>query len=309
MPRVIALTECPVCSSGDSEQLELLGGARLRRCRGCSAVHAAEYADPSEVYVEGYFKGETDFGLDSAHPGFQAYLAGVAQQRMEHLERITRGPGRLLDVGAGMGEVMVGARVRGWTVQGVEPLAEAATATRETHGLDVITATLEESGLPERSFDAVTAYHVLEHIPEAREFLATMARWARPGGHVAVEVPNFDSALRRHTCSGWSGLRPLEHVTHFTPASLEDAFRRAGLEPVSVETPSYVGPPQSLEQALWDLGKPQWERFVAPLGSRRDNGGTRVPSALGWRVVHGMDAVSRRRGAGQVVVGIGRVPG
>ena len=144
---------------------------------------------------------------------------------------------------------------------------------------------LEESGLPERSYDVVSAFHVLEHIPDSRAFLRTMARWARPGGFVAIEVPNFASVQRRRLREGWSGLRPHEHLVHFTPATLRRTFRAAGIEPVLVRSPAYVGPPQSLDQALWDLVRPPggcagcWRRCAA--SERATAAPTRYPTAAG----------------------------
>ena len=99
----------------------------------------------------------------------------------------------------------------------------------------------------------VSAFHVLEHVPDSVGFLRTLGRWARPGGHVMIEVPNFNSVQRRRLGSDWTGLRALEHIVHHTPTTLERAFREAGMEPVLVRSPVYVGPPQSL-----DLPSPTW---------------------------------------------------
>jgi SAM-dependent methyltransferase len=283
----------------------------LQRCADCETVSTPEYADPEDVYVDGYmFGGAGDFGLDVRGAAFQEFLANVAQRRMSMIERTTglRG-GKHLDVGSGTGEVLDAARERGWTTQGVEPERTAAAMARE-RGLDVIVATLDESGLPERSFDLVTAFHVLEHIPDSRSFLRTLSRWVRPGGFVAIEVPNFESLQRRRLGADWSGLRPLEHIVHFTPETLERAFRGAGIEPMRTRTPLYIGPPQSLDQALADLSRARVEWLVRPLSRGPANGGEdRYPTAVGWSVLRAVASVHERMGAGGVVVAIGRAPG
>jgi SAM-dependent methyltransferase len=306
--QTLELAQCPACGATRFEAVTLAGGATLRRCLGCDTVSAPEYADPAEVYVDGYLYGGTEFGLDVRNPRFQGYLLAVAHRRMAAIERASGRKGTLLDVGCGTGEVMLAARERGWGTQGVEPLEDASALARDQRGLDVRTATLEESGLPERGYDVVSAFHVLEHMPDTRGFLRTLARWARPGGHVVVEVPNFDSAIRRYHGSNWSGLRPLEHLVHFTAATLEGAFRRAGLEPVDVATPSYVGPPQSFDNAIADLAKFRWKRALAPLAPVRqiDGHAVRVPGRLGWRVLHAIEAIAAARRHGQVVLGIAR---
>jgi SAM-dependent methyltransferase len=236
----------------------------------------------------------------------------VARRRVRTLERASGLRfGSLLDVGSGTGEVLLAAGERGWRAQGVEPERTAA-ALAQRRGLSVTVAGLEGSGLPERSYDVVSAFHVLEHIPDSRGFLHTLARWARPGGYVAVEVPNFASVQRRRLHEGWTGLRPHEHLVHFTGATLKRTFAAAGIEPVLVRSPAYVGPPQSLDQALWDLVRPhgRLRRALAPLcrAGRDETGNTqRYPTPPVWAVLRMVEAAYDAGGAGAVVLCVGRV--
>lgn len=284
----------------------------LRRCTECDTVSASEYADPSEVYVDGYMFGQAgDFGLDVRDPTFQRYLIRVADQRVRWIEQATSiRAGSLLDVGSGTGEVLMVARERGWRTQGVEPERTAAGMARG-RGLEVVVSTLEEAGLPQRSYDVVSAFHVLEHLPDSRAFLQALARWARPRGYVAIEVPNFASVQRRRLRQEWSGLRPLEHIVHYTPRTLPAAFRAAGIEPLLVRSPAYVGPPQNLDHALGDLVRPhgRFRKLLAPLSPVRERDGQRAryPSRAGWALLHAMEALYDRGGAGAVVFCVGRV--
>lgn len=311
MARVIEIASCPACGATEFAPERLPGGATLRRCRACDTVSARQAADPDEIYVDGYLKGEGgDFGLDLSHPLFQSYLHTVARRRMDLIAAAAPAARSLLDVGCGTGEVLLAARERGWHVQGVEPIEDASREAREERGLDVRTGTLEESGLPESAHDVVSAFHVLEHIADSRAFLSSLARWARPGGWVVIEVPNFESSIRRYHGSNWSGLRPLEHVVHFTPDTLRAAFQRVGLRPVRVTTASYVGPPQDLDNAIADLAKFRWRRLLAPLSrSEPAREGAAVPTRAGWALLRAMERVAIARGHGQVVVGIAQRPG
>jgi hypothetical protein len=72
-------------------------------------------------------------------------------------------------------------------------------------------------------------------------FLSELARYARPGGLVAVEVPNWRHSSRRAKGPRWDQLCPLEHVAHFTPRTLRRTMRRAGLRP-RVRTVTVVRP-------------------------------------------------------------------
>lgn len=278
-------------------------------------MYAPRHADASEIYNDGYLGGNCGpFGLSATihTPLFQDYLARVCLSRLDRLEAVTGALGALLDVGCGTGEFLAQARARGARTTGVEPVEDAARFSREQRGLDVLSATLEESGLPERQFAVVSALHVLEHMPDSTSFLHTLARWTRPGGHLLIEVPNYDSMVRRRRLSNWPHLRPLEHIVHFTPATLHAAFQRAGLEPRSITSPTYVGPPQALEFALDDLAldRERWTRALAPTCRRveRDGEPAQIPTALTWAVLRTIERVYDRRRRGTTVLGIARVP-
>jgi 2-polyprenyl-3-methyl-5-hydroxy-6-metoxy-1,4-benzoquinol methylase len=309
--RILELPACPACGGSEFLEFDLGAGNFLRRCQGCETVSAGSYADPAEVYVDGYMFGAAGpFGLDVRHPLFQEYLARVARQRLRMIERATGvRNGSLLDVGSGTGEVLVAARERGWRGHGVEPERTAAQMARE-RGLEVTVSDLALSGLPEHSFDVVSAFHVLEHIPDTRSFLETMRRWARPGGFVAIEVPNWASFQRRQMAETWTGLRPLEHIVHFSPRTLSRAMRTTGLEPVLVRSPVYLGPPQTFDNALDDLARHgRYRRLVEPFTTVDTQNGQqrRYPTRLGWALLRATEAAYDRAGAGSVVLCVARV--
>src|SRR3546814_11968537 len=88
-------------------------------------------------------------------------------------------------------------------------------------------------------------------------FLRLIARWAKPGGHVLVEVPNWGSVHRRAGGDAWIGLRPLEHIGHYDPRTLRDTMARAGLEPAEVPTTGFLWEEQPLDQGPAERGLPQ----------------------------------------------------
>lgn len=301
---------CPACGSEIARGLLLGGDAVLRRCTSCGLVHAPEYADPAEIYKDGYLRGESEFGLDVFDPTYQRMLDRIGEARMRMLDRTARPPGRFLDVGCGSGEVLVAAKRHGWDVQGVEPVQDSADEATG-RGVPVAVATLEESGLPTREWDVVAAFHVLEHMSEPVEFLRTIARWAKPGGHILVEVPNFRSFHRKHARERWTGLRKLEHIGHFEPATIRSVLERAGLRPVRIDTPGYLWREQNLEQALLDLGRHHWlERgFMRPLSREESREGrqVRVPNRAGWALFTGMQRAYAAIRVGQVIFATARV--
>lgn len=287
-----------------------IGSKELRKCTQCSLVYAPEYADPDTLYVDGYLTGATDFGPPNVlHPVFQQFLVYAGHLRLARAEAVVGGPGSMLDVGCGSGDVLVAATERGWSAVGAEPVAESAEAA-VARGLDVRCALLQDTGLPEASFDLVTAYHVLEHMADGTGFLRLIARWARPGGHVLVEVPNWRSVHRRAGGEGWIGLRPLEHIAHYTPTTLRNTFVRAGLEPIKVATMGFPWEEQTFGEALSDVGLNRFAGRLRRLSRQAPLRGdtVAVPNRAGWALVKGLLRSYDAAKIGQVVYAIGRVP-
>src|SRR3546814_13279993 len=116
-------------------------------------------------------------------------------------------------------------------------------------------------------------------------FLRLIARWAKPGGHALVEVPNWGSVHRRAGGDAWIGLRPLEHIGHYDPRTLRDTMARAGLEPVEVSTMGFLWEEQTFDQVLADLGLTRATRALAALSHPAPVGdhAVAVPRPPHWR--------------------------
>jgi SAM-dependent methyltransferase len=315
--RIHAVEVCPACGRPDLERFQLGEGRFLQRCAECDTVSAPEYGDPSDVYQAGYLFGETECGMgwelgkcwDIRKPKLQEWLWRVAQRRIAMIERVTGVRGSLLDVGCGTGEVLQAARESGWDVQGIEPEPRSATFARD-RGLPVSGAYLEEAGLPERSYDVVVAFHVLEHTPQPVEFLKSLKRWTRPGGHVVVEVPNFKSIDRRRMGAEWRGLCPLQHITHFTPDTLRRALEAGSLDVTAIRSPTWAEPPQRPYDVLAGFGfGPTVADVMGRIQGTRVADPPRVAKLVRWKTVRLLEAIYDRLGWGFALVGFGRAGG
>lgn len=133
----------------------------------------------------------------------------------------------LLDVGCSLGFFLLEARKRGLEVVGAELSAESAEYAAMTNGLCVYNSPVEELSFPERRFDVVCLWDVLEHVPDPLRLLQELRRILKDDGLLVIQSPNLDSAMRRTCGQHWSWWLLPDHLFHFTPTALSKLLENA----------------------------------------------------------------------------------
>lgn len=223
---------CDLCGADDSEVLceRDRDGKPLRTviCRECGLV----YSDPrpSEEEVREYYEHEyrLDYKAAWQPSARRLYRAGrVALERVRALRELLAPGLRVLDFGAGGGEVVFMLRKAGCEAEGFEPNAGYARFAAEALGLPVRHCFWQEAEIAAGSFDLVTAFHVVEHLESPCAAMSRVREWLRPGGRFVVEVPNVEAVCH------WPQHRfHRAHFYNFNLPALEMAGRRAGFEAV-----------------------------------------------------------------------------
>ena len=231
------------------------------RCADCGMAGTLPRLEGEALgryYPEDYYthaapeQAQAARGLRGAVAGALEAARNLLYERFGPFRDLYRGPsGRLLDVGCGSGELALGLAERGWRAAGVE-ISERAAAAAAAQGLEVHMGTVHDAPWEPGSFDAVIFNHALEHVDDPGADLAAAARLVRPGGLVAVAVPNFGGWQRKLFGGRWFQLDLPRHLTHFDPRSLPAlGTRRAGLQVVRVTTAaSLQSLPGSLQYVL-----------------------------------------------------------
>jgi SAM-dependent methyltransferase len=186
------------------------------------------YSDPQpRDVVERRYLSEYDL---AAHFGALEARKGVLNaQRLDRLSDPTPGQ-TLLDVGCADGQFAAAARVRGWAPYGVELNPPAAKRARE-RGIAVVEGRLQDAELPAAPFDVVTAWDVIEHVPEPTRFVEQLVHLVAPGGLLVLTTLNRRSLVARVFRGRWS-MVVVDHFTYWDAGSLSRAFAGTGMRTV-----------------------------------------------------------------------------
>jgi 2-polyprenyl-3-methyl-5-hydroxy-6-metoxy-1,4-benzoquinol methylase len=300
---------CPVCAARDEEEILRVPSVddaveyRLVRCRACDLGYVNPRPDAASIvqfYPAEYESYEVpqvarDRWWQSARRGLERWVMARYYDdppKLEHwyehvLAAVARpwlapsrdsltalpfqGQGRLLDYGCGNGWYAERMRQRGWTVTGMDFSPHAAAQVHKHFGIGVIVGTIPHPQIAPESLDVITMSNVLEHVHAPRELIHAAAQALRPGGLLAVAVPNRDSWGFRHFGCDWWGLQLPLHLSHFTPATLRRLVNSAGLVVRQVRLVAHAGwVRRSLSQArrVSGLGRLARLRLLSGLVAR-----------------------------------------
>jgi 2-polyprenyl-3-methyl-5-hydroxy-6-metoxy-1,4-benzoquinol methylase len=242
---MINITYCPACAgpASDSTFLGTFGKVLrepspgfltdLYKCRRCTHVYnnpqlSAEelepfYPESYHVFAKGWLSREQ----------IESEIIGFSGDQFRHVP-IKKG-GHYLDVGCANGDMVALIGALGMHALGVDLSPHAASIAVE-RGLNVRCCTLVEANFPSINFDAISMFHVLEHIQDPVEILRECFRILKPGGTQVIGVPNSDSQMFKLLGDAWHALDVPRHLQHFNPVSLRTAVERAGFKVTRLTT-------------------------------------------------------------------------
>ncbi|WP_269234051.1 class I SAM-dependent methyltransferase [Flavobacterium flavigenum] len=134
--------------------------------------------------------------------------------------------GQLLDIGAGTGDFLLTAKNDGWKTIGVEP-SERAKEIAKKKGIEFVE---EISELENNSFDLITMWHVLEHVPNLELQIQELKRLLKPTGTLIVAVPNFKSYDAKHYGEFWAAFDVPIHFWHFSKKAIKSLFEKVDMK-------------------------------------------------------------------------------
>lgn len=224
---------CNVCGHVEFKLLIVKDGYDIARCRRCGLVFVAN-PPTTEQLVRLYSFGEGYHLQLAKDAGTIAKHQQEAEANLRVLEKHTA-KGRLLDIGCSTGLFLTLAAERGWLVEGLEYSADSAEQARRKRGLKVRTGALERGIYAPRSFDVITLWDVIEHLPDPKTALQLAAELLAPGGKLIVKTPNCDGLYPRLSLAladrlgFWGHPDPPGHLFQFSVDTLSRMIAGAGL--------------------------------------------------------------------------------
>jgi SAM-dependent methyltransferase len=236
------VTACLLCASSAARALfrgsDRLYGTTTRefavvRCDQCGLLRLDP--QPSSEELSLYYPRDYWFAPDpsAASRLEENYRRLVLRDHVRFVERALRSSGAtgpLLDVGSGGGLFLAMMRERGFRAAGLDFSPQAAAVAWRQQGAPAVCARLPQAPFAAARFAAITMFHVLEHLPDPRAYLAAARTLLAPDGRLIVQVPNAACWQFRLLRGAWTGVDVPRHLFDFRARDLEKLLTGCGFQ-------------------------------------------------------------------------------
>ncbi|WP_324673999.1 methyltransferase domain-containing protein [Hymenobacter sp. GOD-10R] len=228
------LEKCPVCGKTDFRNKLVVEDKSVSKesfaivqCTACGFQFTNPR--PDAVSIGRYYESDEYVSHNSAAAGLinQAYKVArffTMRRKVALLNKVAARKGKVLDYGCGTGHFLAACKANGWQVQGLEPSPRARAEATKRVGKPIEADNLGpfEAG----SFDAITLWHVLEHVHDLNDTLRQLISLLKPEGTLIIAVPNVDSPDAQHYRQDWAAYDVPRHLYHFSPKTLAQLLKK-----------------------------------------------------------------------------------
>ncbi|HKJ80127.1 MAG TPA: class I SAM-dependent methyltransferase [Prolixibacteraceae bacterium] len=232
--------QCPVCENTSFSPFLtctdfFVSGEEftIKKCDSCGFKITEDIED--EANIGTYYQSEeyishsnTSKGLvNNIYHRVRNYMLGKKRLLVEKAAKTRMG--HILDVGTGTGYFLNEMSQNGWQVTGTEKSADARRFVKSEFGFEIL-ETEQLFQLPENSFDAITLWHVLEHIHRLEENMQAFQRILKKEGKLIIAVPNHESYDAKHYKEYWAAYDVPRHIWHFAPKQMKQFGEKHGFK-------------------------------------------------------------------------------
>jgi 2-polyprenyl-3-methyl-5-hydroxy-6-metoxy-1,4-benzoquinol methylase len=245
IPSDVNLEDCPcalgcaadsrILFSGVDTQNNLSGEYTVVKCEQCGLIRTNPRPTADTMgyyYPEDYapYQGTVvDDAVSKVARTQSPILRRIAKRILEmNIQRLpSMEAGSMLEVGCASGSFLQVMQGKGWKVDGIEFSPSAADNARKS-GFDVYTGSLEEAPDPEKKYDLIVGWMVLEHLHQPLRSLKKLRMWAKQDAMLVLSVPNAGSADFMWLKHDGYALQLPNHLYLFSPNSIEKLLKMAG---------------------------------------------------------------------------------
>lgn len=189
------------------------------------------FPQPDLLDLPKYYESEdyishTDGKRSLFEKGYQFIKNIALKNKLNLINCLKLEKGYLLDIGTGTGDFLSYAKNKGWNTTGIEP-SEKAKSIAIAKGVTFSESTTD---LESHSFDIITMWHVLEHVPDLENQIKELKRLIKPDGTIIIAVPNFNSYDAKYYGAFWAAYDVPRHLWHFSKTAIKLLFEKEGMK-------------------------------------------------------------------------------
>ena len=239
----IVRNSCPVCKAENiSFALKAIDHTvsheefEIWQCSDCTLRFTQSV--PGENEIGAYYRSENYISHSDIDKGIINSLYHKVRKRTlvskRKLIEAYVSKGKILDVGCGTGAFLHTMQMAGWQITGLEPDETARIKASQLYNLRI-----EEPArlydLHGQAFDAITLWHVLEHVHDLDNHIDRVGELLKPDGRLFIAVPNYTSYDQTVYKNFWAAYDVPRHLYHFSPKSMKRLLQRHKLKLMSIK--------------------------------------------------------------------------
>ncbi len=191
---------------------------------------------PQPKNLDSYYQGDSYISHTDANKTFEEKIYQIIKRyslsrKVAIITKQAKGDKSLLDVGAGTGDFLLASKKKGWSIEGVEPNYGARMRANEKR----INLLPSIESLPEKKFNVITLWHVLEHLPDLENQMQKIIWHLEEEGSLVIAVPNFKSNDARYYKEYWAAYDVPRHLWHFSKNAIKELFGKHNIRLVETK--------------------------------------------------------------------------
>jgi len=196
------------------------------------------FPQPSQEQLPKYYKSDdyishTDSQRNLFENVYHLIRKISLKRKLKLINSFSSNEKKLLDVGCGTGDFLQTAQKNKWTVSGIEPNEKARTIanTKTSNSVFEVDHLLK---IKPNSFNVITLWHVLEHLPKLDEHISILRSLLKPEGTLIIAVPNYNSYDAKYYKEFWAAYDAPRHLWHFSQSSVSKLVEKEKMKVVKV---------------------------------------------------------------------------